>query len=167
MARPQEIQCYEYVNHPYDKVREALRANAGRAFERATKGAATRASDLAANLRVKLGGLEVGADIAIRVESVTEGQLPRGAGGTPVTRIKLTWKATKSPALFPSMDAELSVYPLTGTETQLDLHGRYKLPLGALGGAIDAIVGHRIAQASVRRLLEDVATHLKEELAAT
>jgi hypothetical protein len=167
MSRRHEIQCYEYVNQPYEKVCDALRSDAAGVFERATRGAAARASDLAASLRVKLGSLEVGADIAIRVENVTEGQLPRGVGDTPVTRIKLAWQAAKTPGLFPSMDAELSVYPLTPTETQLDLQGRYKLPLGALGGAIDAILGHRIAQASVRRLLEDVAGLLKGELAAS
>ena len=55
MSRRHEIQCYEYVNQPYEKVRDALRSDAAEVFERATRGAAARASDLAASLRVKLG----------------------------------------------------------------------------------------------------------------
>jgi hypothetical protein len=62
------------------------------------------------------------------------------------------------------MRAELSVYPLTATETQLDFAGRYEPPLGALGSAMDAMVGHRIAEASVHRFLQDVAAYLRREL---
>jgi len=58
----------------------------------------------------------------------------------------------------------LSVYPLTATETQLDFVGRYDPPLGIVGGALDATVGHRIAQASVHRLITDVATYLREHV---
>jgi len=67
-------------------------------------------------------------------------------------------------ALFPIMHAELSVYPLTATETQLDLQGRYAPPLGIVGGAVDAVVGHRIAEASVHCLVADVASYLREHL---
>jgi hypothetical protein len=62
------------------------------------------------------------------------------------------------------MKAELSVYPLTATETQLDFVGRYEPPLGIVGGALDATVGHRIAQASVHRLITDVAKYLREHV---
>jgi hypothetical protein len=44
---------------------------------------------------VKLGSLEVGADIVIRVENITEGQLPRRVGGAPVTRIKLALQSVQ------------------------------------------------------------------------
>jgi hypothetical protein len=64
------------------------------------------------------------------------------------------------------MSAELSIYPLTATETQLDFLGRYEPPLGAVGGAVDAVVGHRIAEASVHRFLSDVAAYLRRSLEA-
>lgn len=68
------------------------------------------------------------------------------------------------PSLFPFMKAELSIYPLTATETQLDFLGVYEPPLGALGKALNAIVGHRIAEASVHRFVSDVAGYLRQSI---
>ena len=53
------------------------------------------------------------------------------------------------------MTAVLAVYPLTATETQLDFSGQYDPPLGAVGDAVDALVGHRIAEASVHRFVTE------------
>jgi len=63
------------------------------------------------------------------------------------------------------MNARLSVYALTARETQLDFLGQYEPPLGLLGGAMDAVVGHRIAEASVHRLVSDVARYLRQAMA--
>jgi hypothetical protein len=62
------------------------------------------------------------------------------------------------------MKAGLSIYPITATETQLDFAGRYKPPLGPLGKAMNAMVGHRIAEASVQRFVSDVAEYLRKAL---
>jgi hypothetical protein len=83
----------------------------------------------------------------------------------PVTRLQLEWQAAKIPSLFPFMKAELSIYPLIGTETQLDFSGFYEPPLGALGKAVNAIVGHRIAEVSVHRFVSNVAGWLRQALA--
>jgi hypothetical protein len=63
------------------------------------------------------------------------------------------------------MEATLAVYPLSSEETQIDLHGRYRPPLGVLGNAVDALIGHRIAEASVLRFVQDVAARIDAELA--
>ena len=63
------------------------------------------------------------------------------------------------------MKAELSVYPLTATETQLDFSGIYEPPLGAVGKALNAVAGHRIAESSVHRFISDVAAYLRQALA--
>src|SRR5512134_3425176 len=99
MAQPHELRCYDYVNHPYVAVRDALRGDLGGIFERATMGAAGRAQALAATLRIEVGALEIGTDVAIEVlnaEERDEGPL----GRTPTTFIALRWKATRAPALF-------------------------------------------------------------------
>ena len=57
-----------------------------------------------------------------------------------------------------------SVYPLSAHETQIDLHGRYRPPLGVVGDAVDALVGHRLAEASVLRFVADSATRINAEL---
>ncbi|MCC7382538.1 MAG: hypothetical protein IT384_11940 [Deltaproteobacteria bacterium] len=163
MTEPHELRCYEYVNRPYAVVRDALRADPQGIFERATKGAAGRAHALAASLKVELGGIEIGTDVTIRITGVEE-RLPGGEVRTPVTRLKVAWQAVRAPALFPSMEAEVSIYPLSSEETQLDLHGLYHPPLGILGSAVDALVMHRVADASVHRFLAEVASLLRTEL---
>ena len=82
----------------------------------------------------------------------------------PATRLQLEWEAARMPRLFPIMKADLSIYPLTATETQLDFKGVYEPPLGPLGEAVNAIVGHRIAEVSVHRFVSDVAGYLRKTL---
>jgi hypothetical protein len=80
----------------------------------------------------------------------------------PATRLQLEWEAAKMPRLFPLMKADLFIYPITATETQLDFEGLYEPPLGPLGKAVNAMVGHRIAEASVHRFVSDVAEYLRK-----
>jgi len=124
VAKGREIRCYDYVNHPYGRVRDALSGDAGKLFAAATRAASSRAESVAAQLRVNVAGLEVAKDIALTVRGLGEA---RGADGAPVTRLALDWEAADSPRLFPFMQAELSIYPLTATETQLDFEARRSL----------------------------------------
>jgi broad specificity phosphatase PhoE len=163
MSKGREIRCYDYVNHPYEQVREALSKDALAVFQSATKAAESRARSIASELRVEMGGIGVQADIIISIGKIDEKASEAMAG--PVTRLHLEWQAAKIPSLFPLMKAELSIYPLTGTETQLDFSGFYEPPLGAVGKAVNAIVGHRIANVSVHRFLSDVAGWLRQALA--
>jgi hypothetical protein len=165
MSKGLEIRCYDYVNHPYEKVRDALKREALNVFQSATKAAASRAQSVAAQLHVDLGGIGVKADIRISVKNIEEKVADAMSG--PVTQLLLEWEATTAPALFPFMKAELSAYPLTGTETQLDFLGSYEPPFGALGKAINAVAMHRIADASVHRFITEVAEYLRGVLAAT
>jgi hypothetical protein len=163
MSKGREIRCYDYVNHPYEQVRDALSRDALMVFQSATKAAASRAQSVAAELRVDVGGIAIEADIKIEVKSVEE----KGpvALSVPVTRLRLEWEAAKMPHLFPFMKADLAVYPLTSTETQLDFSGVYEPPLGPLGKAVNALAGYRIAEVSVHRFVSDVAGYLRQTLA--
>jgi hypothetical protein len=46
----------------------------------------------------------------------------------------------------------------------LDFNGLYEPPLGPLGKAVNAIIGYRIAEASVHRFINDVAGYLRKTL---
>ena len=162
MSKGRQIRSFDYVNHPYERVREALTEDAHAVFQAATKAASDRAQDVASALRVNIAGLEVSSDILISIHRIEE--KPGGAWAQPTTRLELEWEAARSPGLFPLMKAELSLYALTATETQLDFAGSYMPPLGPLGTTVNAIVGHRIAEASVHRFLADVARYLRAEL---
>jgi hypothetical protein len=165
MSKSRQIRCYDYVNHPYEQVRDALSGDAAAVFRAATKVAASRAHSVASELRVNIGGIEVGTDISISVNRIEEQHSE--AAASPVTHLQLEWEAAKMPRLFPFMKAELAIYPLTATETQLDFSGRYEPPLGKLGDAMDAVAGHRIAEASVHRFLTDVADYLRTALSSS
>lgn len=155
VARSHEFRVFDYVGHPYPRVTEALRRDPADLFGRATEAAASRADAIASRLPLELGALEVGTDIAVEVaHAPAEAQ----AGST---LIQLRWKAARSHAIFPSMLAELTVYPLTHDETQLDLRGVYRPPPGVLGQLVDTVVGRRIAEASVHRFMTAVADALR------
>jgi hypothetical protein len=156
------IHSYDYVNHPYDTVRNAMSGDVESVFSSATKTAASRARSVASELRINIGGIEISTDISISVKDTKE--MARAATSPPMTRLQLQWSAINKPYFFPFMNAELSFYPLTPTETQLDFQGDYEVPMGAVGRRIDALLFHRIAEASVHRFVSEVAAYLRTEL---
>jgi hypothetical protein len=164
MSEPRRLHCYEYVNVDYAKVKDALTHDALGLFQRATVSATLRARDIASTLRVAVGPLELGADVKITVRSLNERV---SALGDYRTELEIAWSAASAAGLFPSMEATIAVYALSAHETQIELDGRYRPPLGAVGNVIDAVVGHRLAQASVLRFVQDIAARINHELATT
>jgi hypothetical protein len=163
MSTGPTIRSYDYVNHPYDRVRDTLKLHAAEVFQSATKAAASRAESVAAELHVDFAGVGVKADIKIVVKRIDEKAADVASSAS--TTLYLEWEAATLPHLFPLMQGELSVYPLTGTETQLDFSGTYEPPFGAVGKTMNAIAGHRIAEVSVHRFVRDVAGYLRQALA--
>jgi hypothetical protein len=162
MSKGREIHSYDYVNHPYEQVHSALSKDAPAVFQSATKAAASRAQSIASELRIDIGGIAIEADIRVSVKKIEV--RPRAAMSRPATRLQLEWEAARMPRLFPLMKADLFIYPLTATETQLDFKGLYQPPLGPLGKAVNAIVGHRLAEVAVHRFVSDVAEYLRKTL---
>ena len=162
MSKGRQIHCYDYVNHPYELVRGALSKDAPAVFQSATKAAASRAQSIASELRIDIGGIRIEADIRVSIKNIEVKNDEVMSG--PTTRLHLEWEAARMPRLFPIMKADLSIYPITATETQLDFNGLYEPPLGPLGKAVNAIIGHRIAEASVHRFVSDVAGYLRKTL---
>jgi hypothetical protein len=162
MRQPRKVRCYQYVERPYEAVRKLFRERPLDVLQRATTTAAARADSLAAQLRVGVAGVEIGVEVKLHVTAIRdeEGE----AGLAPVTHVMIGWEAAKAAALFPLMSAQLSAWPLSSSETQLEIEGEYRPPLGAVGNALDAAVGHRIAEASVLRFLEDVVQQVRQEL---
>ena len=94
----QEIRSYDYVNHPYTKVRETLVADAAGIFRAATRVAADRARSVAAELRVTVGGVDVAAEIVFTIGTIEDAT--GGPHGAPVTRIPISWEAARNPRFF-------------------------------------------------------------------
>ena len=162
MANKNSIRSYDYVNHPYEYVKEKLIGDTIGIFQNATKSAALRAHNVAAELHINIAGIELGKDISIGIKNIDV--TPKRPGSLPKTSINIEWSAAKNPSMFPVMNGYLNIYPLTATETQLDFDGNYEVPLGIVGGVLDSVIGHKIAEASVSRFMKDVAAHLRQEI---
>jgi len=159
MSLRSRLRCYDYVNRPYPQVRDALIEDPIALFQAATTAASYRAQSIASELSVDLGGIRVATGIKISLNDMDESFSE--AMSVPLTRIQIEWRAAAMPDLFPVMKAEISVYPLTATETQLDFSGLYAPPLSVLGLALNTMIGHRIAEVSVHRFLGNVAQYLR------
>ena len=165
MSEPRRLRCYEYVNRPYEQVRDLLRGQPLELLQRATTSAASRARTLAATLHVGVAGIDIGVDVRTNVQRIREEE--RAAAVSPATILEIGWEASGAPRLFPVMHLELSAWPLSSTETQIEIVGEYRPPLGVVGNAFDAAVGHRIAEASMKNFLENVVEQMRRELPAS
>jgi hypothetical protein len=104
--------------------------------------------------RAGIGGLSKGVEI----QSIPAYQ--RGA----TTVVPLRWVATGGlGGAFPVLDANLELTAADGG-TDLLIVGSYRPPFGVLGAAVDRLVMHSVAQATMRSFaaqLCDVATGLR------
>lgn len=158
MSNRREVHAYDYVNHPYEAVRDTIFAGPLAVFRRATMTALRDEPGGGAELRAKAGPLTVTNEVAIEVVEIRAGRSP---SNTPAIEMILAWKAIRRPRLFPTMKATLSFYALSSTATQLELVGTYDPPLGVVGDALDAIAMHKVAEASVTGFLQEVAGFLR------
>lgn len=162
MSQPRPLNCYEYIDRPYERVRELLHRDPSSLLQRATTSAAARTNALVTNLHLKVAGIEIGVDVRVLVRRIREQQAT--SKDTAVTRLELSWEAVRLPALFPAMLAEVAARPLSVTETRLDVDGSYWPPLGPVGNAIDTAGGHHIAEATVHRFLIDLVEQMRQEM---
>lgn len=97
--------------------------------------------------------------VAARDARVAVGAVTRSGEGL-LRRVQ--WRARTAERLFPVLDADLQVSPLEGRGCQFSLFGTYRPPLSVVGEAGDRVLGHRVAEACVRRFVLDVAARLAE-----
>jgi hypothetical protein len=88
--------------------------------------------------------------------------------GSPVrflsmTSLPLTWEPVGLDGLLPRMDADLELGSLGGGRTQLAISARYRPPLGALGRAVDRVLLHRVAEATVKDFLDRVGQAITDQ----
>ena len=105
--------------------------------------------------RIGLGGVE-----APLVAKTVELHLEDRYASTDRVNLSISWTATGPTALFPRMDADLMIQPLGPDMTQLSFQGSYTPPFGVPGVLLDRWVLHRVAEASVKNLVDRVAKAL-------
>jgi hypothetical protein len=75
-------------------------------------------------------------------------------------RIPVSWLVPDSNA-FPHFQGFFEIRQHPDALVSIALLGYYHAPFGAAGMAFDAVAGHRIANATVQRLLNDVTNAMK------
>jgi hypothetical protein len=74
--------------------------------------------------------------------------------------LALRWEATgPGGGLFPVLDADLKLVP-DGEGTVLTMAGSYRPPLGSLGEALDRAILRRVAAATIRSFVAEVAAQI-------
>jgi len=71
--------------------------------------------------------------------------------------LTLRWEATgASSALFPVLDADITLIPDGDQATRIGLSGVYRPPGRAVGAGLDRAILHRVASATIRSLLGQI-----------
>jgi hypothetical protein len=111
--------------------------------------------ELSAGIRVGPFGDAAGVSKLVRVRFLDP--VCRG----DVMTLALRWEATGvTGALFPVLDADITLTPAGQQATRLALAGSYRAPLGGLGAGLDKAILNRVATATIGALLRNVADSL-------
>lgn len=107
--------------------------------------------------RVGVNGLSKLVRVQVRELSWTD----RSVG------LAIRWEATgPGGGLFPVLDADITMVPAGERATILAMAGAYRPPLGAMGAALDRAILHRVASATIRAFLVQVAHRISSQQAA-
>lgn len=83
-----------------------------------------------------------------------------------LTRIPLAWRVPESDA-FPVFQGFFEIQPLSSYEVQIALLGYYHAPYGALGAIFDAVLGKKIAEVTIRHLVDEISRAIEEPVTAS
>ncbi len=101
---------------------------------------------------------------AVKLERIAIATLvPRHAPGEIMPHYAVTW-APESSGPYPTFTGDLAIESGDDYHTfYLVLKGSYEPPLGAVGAAFDAVLGHRIAETTARNLLATIADSIEAD----
>lgn len=145
------VQDFIIVSRPADEIVVAL--TNGVHLGRAARGAGEALS----GLRVKVGPQGWPLLLAKTVE-ITTGPVRQHDDAMLVA---FSWRASGPGSLFPALDADIEVSPIGPGRSEVALRGRYEPPGGAPGKVADRLVMHRLADATIRAFLSQLALQLE------
>lgn len=157
MSTKTQVRWQERINRPYETVRKVLIADSKTIFHDATHAAENHANENVADLHTKIAGVDFHRDVLIEIKNQNSVE----AEADKQTVVDLEWKAADAAYLFPTMNAQLRLFPV-GERAQLEFRGEYEPPMGIVGQTIDAVLGAKIAEASVKHFLNEVVQHLEK-----
>ena len=92
-------------------------------------------------------------------------QLGGPVGFPSMTSLPLTWEPVGLEGLLPRLDANLELGSLGGDRTQLAISARYRPPV--VGQAVDRVLLHRVAEATLKDFLDRVGAAITSQAVAT
>jgi hypothetical protein len=140
------VRYYLELPMPFEEVQETL-LNRPQDW---VPGLAEDAQERSERLLVEVGFGPSGRRVGKRVEI----ELGRPFFLASKTILPLSWHATGAEPLFPSLEADLEVAPLSRNRTHLSVSARYRPPFGALGRVIDKTMLHHVAEATIKDFLD-------------
>jgi hypothetical protein len=100
----------------------------------------------------------VGAIGLSKLVRVQVRELPRTENSAGIA---LRWEAAgPGGGLFPVLDADIRLTPVGEHVTLLSMAGSYRPPLGTLGQALDRAILHRVAAATIRGFVAQIAARI-------
>jgi hypothetical protein len=84
-----------------------------------------------------------------------------------MTSLTLTWEPIGLEGLLPRLDADIELGSLGEDRTQLAISARYRPPLGVVGRAVDRVLLHRVAEATLKDFLDRVGAVITSQAVAT
>jgi hypothetical protein len=137
---------------PADRVERALLASPAEWLSAMAGAAQERGDGLLTEVGVGPLGTRLRRPVTIRL-------------GAPVrfpsmTSLPLTWEPV-------GLDADLELGSLGQDRTQLAISARYRPPLGVVGRAVDRVLLHRVAEATLKDFLDRVGAVITSQAVAT
>jgi hypothetical protein len=143
-----DVRLIRTINAPYHRVRDLLRDDPEALFG--------RGEPLETTLVAHFRNTEISREVTIEIMGFDE---PEGASAGA----QLTFRAddARHADLFPHLEGRIDAAPVAGDRTALLLSATYKPPLGMVGGALDAVALHRVAEQSLGSFFERIVAILE------
>jgi hypothetical protein len=150
------VRSFLEIDHPYAEVRGALLHDVGSWLP-------GLADSAGASGEARMA--DVGFGRAMRLDRTVTVEL-----GTPIqdegrTLVPIRWRPESREALFPALEGEIEAAPVGADRTQLSMTARYTPPFGLLGRVADRALLHRVAEATVKDFVDNVAAVVRDRLA--
>lgn len=176
MKYAHQVLCHEYVQRPFERVRNMMRYEPLNLMRRAIRAAAERSETAAEALHVDVDGTGADPDAHPYVRPMEEE--PRAGRLPPVARLEIGWEAGPEPGRLPSLHLELVAWPLSPTETQIEIAGEYRPSddtaeageegdpdaRAAVAAPVHPTARGVTAGAPMQRFLDDVVAHIRQDL---
>jgi hypothetical protein len=148
------VYYYSHVARPFHEVEGKLLA----LQEAVLTAAAERAYQAGEAVRAEVnvgGGFKLSKKVLVMLHPAKH----TAAG----TLIPVSVEASGPSSLFPRLEGEIEAAPLGAELTQVGLRGTYRAPLGFVGTAIDRLLLHRVAEAAIKNLVDQLCQLLEAD----